>query len=47
MIVGNGSAESDRVGREVVRKSIVNCAFADVVRVGRRARTEKSVSGVS
>ena len=42
---------SERVGMEVVRKSIVNCAVGVVVgdeeSVGRRASTENKVSGLS
>jgi hypothetical protein len=42
---------SERVGMEVVRKSIVNCAAVGVVgdeeSVGRRASTENNVSGLS
>ena len=50
-IVGRGRALSERVGMEVVRKSIVNCAVGVVVgdeeSVGRRASTENNVSGAS
>lgn len=48
-IVGRGWAERERAGMEVVRKRIVSCEWAEgeEIKVGRRARTENSVSGVS